>query len=100
MSDNVSHFRQGKQALTSGGGGSDLEARVKALEDATLVTRDRLARIEARLESFPTIFATKEDLHREINAATSKFVGWMFTIFTLYVGVMSGIIALVKIFVK
>lgn len=76
----------------SGGndGGGDLEARVRALEDATIVTRDRLARIEVRLENC----ATREDLHREIGAATSKYVTWLISIFSLYVVVMSGIMAL------
>ncbi|MBR7961213.1 hypothetical protein KDW41_12235 [Burkholderia vietnamiensis] len=55
-----------------GGGGNDggMEARISALEAASSETRERLARIETRLESV----ATKEDLHREINAQTWKLV--------------------------
>lgn len=57
---------------TGGGGGNDggMEARLTALEAANVETRERLARIETRLESV----ATKEDLHREINAQTWKLV--------------------------
>lgn len=54
-----------------------MEARISALEVANLETRDRLARIETRLDSV----ATKADLaeltatfHREINAQTWKLV--------------------------
>lgn len=56
----------------SGGGGDDggMETRMSALEAANLVTRDRLARIEARLDSV----ATKADLHQEINAQTWKLL--------------------------
>jgi hypothetical protein len=54
------------------GSGDDdgMEARISALEAANLETRDRLARIETRLETV----ATREDLHREINAQTWKLV--------------------------
>ena len=64
----------------SNGGGGGLEDRVKALEEAALVTRDRLARIEVRVEQC----ATKEDLHREMNAVTTKFVGWMWAVLGTY----------------
>jgi hypothetical protein len=61
-----------------------MEARIAALEQANLETRDRLARIETRLDSV----ATKADLvglhgdmqsmrvalHQEINAQTWKLV--------------------------
>ncbi|WP_052409815.1 hypothetical protein [Paraburkholderia oxyphila] len=45
---------------SAGGGGDDggMESRVKALEDANLETRDRLARIETRFDTL----ATKADL--------------------------------------
>lgn len=57
----------------SGGGGDDgrMEARLRALEDANLETRDRLARIETRLDGF----ATKADLHEALHALTWKIVG-------------------------
>lgn len=50
----------------------EMETRVKALEDAAVETRDRLARIETRLDTF----ATKEDLHRELHSLSWKFVTW------------------------
>lgn len=61
----------------AGGGGppynGDMETRVEKLETATLEIKDRLTKIEARLGvvdtrlgMFPTVFATKEDLVREI----------------------------------
>jgi tetrahydromethanopterin S-methyltransferase subunit B len=56
---------------------SGMEARVTKLEDFAIDTRDRLSRIETRLDTFTTIFATKEDLHKEITASTRWFVGWV-----------------------
>lgn len=55
-----------------GGGGDDggMEARIVALEAANFETRDRLARIETRLDSV----ATRGDLHREVNAQTWRLV--------------------------
>ncbi|MHA6881521.1 hypothetical protein [Ralstonia pseudosolanacearum] len=69
----------------AGGGGppynGDMETRVEKLETATTEIKDRLTKIEARLDvfdtrlgMFPTVFATKEDLHKEINAQTWKLV--------------------------
>lgn len=60
-------------AIDGGGSGGDdggMEARIVALETATIGTRDRLARIETRLDSV----ATRENLHREINAQTWRLV--------------------------
>lgn len=48
----------------SGGDDGDMETRIQALEAAQIETRDRLARIETRLDST----ATKTDLH-EVRAA-------------------------------
>ncbi|WP_159085671.1 hypothetical protein [Burkholderia sp. MSMB0856] len=47
-----------------------METRISAPEAPKRETRERLVRIETRLESV----ATKEDLHREINAQTWKLV--------------------------
>lgn len=61
-------------SVDKGGTGGDdgrMEARLKALEDANLETRDRLARIETRLDAF----ATKADLHEALHALTWKIVG-------------------------
>ncbi len=58
-----------------------MEARVIALEDFAIETRDRLARIETRLGAF----VTKADLHQELHSMTWKLLG----------GAMSGASALV-----
>jgi len=57
---------------TRHGSGDDgaMEARISALEGANIDTRDRLARIETRLDSV----ATREDLHKEITAQTWRLV--------------------------
>jgi hypothetical protein len=62
-----------------------MEARVSKLEDAMTDVRDRLVRIETRMESFEVNFATKADLHREINAQTWRFITWMTGICTALV---------------
>ncbi|MPV65840.1 hypothetical protein [Burkholderia sp. BE17] len=56
-----------------GGGGNDggMESRIAALEAASLETRDRLTRIETRLESV----ATKADLHETLHTMTWKIIG-------------------------
>lgn len=72
----------------TGGGGppynGDMDARVEKLETATLEIKDRLTQIEARLGvvdtrlgMFATVFATKEDLHKVINAQTWKLVSFV-----------------------
>lgn len=53
----------------------DMEARIAKLEDFAQDTRDRLTRIESRLDNFPTIFSTKEDLHKELHAMTWRIFG-------------------------
>ena len=52
-----------------------MEARVTKLEAAAQDTRDRLVRIETRLDTF----ATKEDMHKELHASTWKIIGAMLT---------------------
>lgn len=63
-----------------GGNGNDggMEARISALESANLETRDRLARIETRLDSV----TTKADLHeavsnieKSLHALTWRIIG-------------------------
>ena len=67
------------------GGGNDggdmLESRVAKLEDLAMDTRERLARIETRLDSLEEHCATKADLlalradlHKDMNAQTWKFI--------------------------
>ena len=60
-----------------------METRVIALEEFAVETRDRLARIETRLDTF----VTKADLHQELHAMTWKLLG----------GAISGASALVGI---
>lgn len=49
-----------------------MEARVTALENFAIETRDRLTRIETRLDTF----ATKEDLHRVLHALSMRLIGF------------------------
>jgi hypothetical protein len=74
-----------------GGGGDDgsMESRISALEAAHIETRDRLARIEARLDAVATkadLLDVKADLHREINAQTWKLVTFVCSFGTALVG--------------
>ena len=48
-----------------------MEARIIALEEFAVDARDRLARIETRLDTF----ATKADLHRELHRMTWRLFG-------------------------
>ncbi len=48
-----------------------MEARIIALEEFAVDARDRLARIETRLDTF----ATKSDLHRELHGLTWRLFG-------------------------
>ena len=48
-----------------------MEARIIALEELAVDARDRLARIETRLDTF----ATKADLHRELHGMTWRLFG-------------------------
>ncbi|RDU98890.1 hypothetical protein DWV00_11600 [Trinickia dinghuensis] len=61
------------------GGGDDggMEARISVLEAANIETRDRLARIETRLDSVATkadLLNVRAALHQEMNAQTWKLV--------------------------
>jgi hypothetical protein len=48
-----------------------METRISDLEVFAVDARDRLARIETRLD----IFATKADLHRELHSMTWRLLG-------------------------
>lgn len=50
-----------------------MEARICALEAISIETRDRLARIETRLDTF----VTKDYLHQELNAMTWRLLSAM-----------------------
>jgi hypothetical protein len=63
-----------QRQLVEGGGeppyDDGMDARITALEAANLETRDRLIKIETRMESL----ASKEDLHKELSAQTWRLV--------------------------
>ncbi len=61
----------------------ELTERVANLEIDMRDVRDRLLRVETRLDTF----ATKEDLHKEIGAQTWRIVGAMITFGTLLTGI-------------
>ena len=52
-----------------------METRVTALENFATETRDRLARMETRMDIFFDNYATKADLHKELHAMTWRLLG-------------------------
>jgi hypothetical protein len=59
-----------------------MEAGVIKLEEFAHETRDRLTRIEVKLDALPSLFSTKEDLaglraemHKAMNEQTWKIIG-------------------------
>jgi hypothetical protein len=81
-----------RRRIDNGGGGDDhggMEARLAALEAANLETRDRLARIETRLDDVATkadLSDLRIDFHKEINAQTWKLVTFVCGFGTTLVG--------------
>ena len=71
-------FEAGGEPPHNGG----MEARVAKLEEFAQETRDRLARIETRMDTF----ATKEDMHKEIGLQTWRIIGAMLTFGALLSG--------------
>jgi hypothetical protein len=61
-----------------------MEARVVALEEFAIETRDRLARIETRLDTF----VTKADLHQELHSMTWKLLGGAMSVASALVGIV------------
>jgi len=61
-----------------------MEARVIALEEFAIETRDRLARIETRLDTF----VTKADLHQELHSMTWKLLGGAMSVASALVGIV------------
>jgi len=91
LANNVRYLRAPRPPVDGGGGGGDherMEQRISALEAANLETRDRLARIETRLETV----ATKADLHQEMHATTWKFISWTTGIGIALIGATMGIV--------
>jgi hypothetical protein len=61
-----------------------MEARVIALEEFAVETRDRLTRIETRLDTF----VTKADLHQELHSMTWKLLGGAMSVASALVGIV------------
>ncbi len=61
-----------------------METRVVALEEFAIETRDRLARIETRLDTF----VTKADLHQELHSMTWKLLGGAMSVASALVGIV------------
>jgi hypothetical protein len=61
-----------------------MEPRIKALEDFASAAKERLARIETKLDTF----ATKEDLQRELHSQTWRFIGAVTTLGLAIIGAM------------
>lgn len=71
-----------------GGGGYDrpMEERVKKLEGLVEKTVERIVNIERDMAVVRSNYATKEDLHKEINAQTWKLVTFVCGFGTALVG--------------
>ena len=61
-----------------------MEARVIALQEFAVETRDRLTRIETRLDTF----VTKADLHQELHSMTWKLLGGAMSVASALVGIV------------
>lgn len=72
---------------TGGGGGPPLETRVVKLENAAQEARDRLVRIEARLEHIDAKIshemATKDSVKAAISDAKNSIIMWVVSAFFL-----------------
>ena len=85
-------FERKTHAIDNGGGGGEdggMEARLAALEATSLETRDRLARIETRLDDVATkkdLSDIQVDIRREINAQTWRLVTYVCSFGTALVG--------------
>jgi hypothetical protein len=88
---NISNFPGGKRDNGEPPHNDGMEARVTNLEDFAIDTRDRLARIETRLD----VFATKEDLHREIGGIHAEMNKQTWRIITWMTGVCAALVTVV-----
>ncbi|GGJ06312.1 hypothetical protein [Halopseudomonas pertucinogena] len=96
MSNNVIRGSWGDRKANSGHtggqppGGDDLEKRVQELEKAIPEIRERLARVETKLDGIGGVMATKSDIadlkvdvYKAVNEQTWKFIA--------VAGVLAGI---------
>ncbi|CAP41291.1 hypothetical protein [Bordetella petrii] len=78
------NWREGGVARPPGGGDNDdMEPRVKALEDAMVTVRDRLTKIETRLDNMPT----KADLSDAVHTQTKWVIGIGFALMMAGIGI-------------
>lgn len=77
-------------------GGGDLEKRVEALEKASLETRERLIRIETKLESVEKHGSTKADLVTLESTLIKWFIGTAFAMVGLATAIGFGLARLLK----
>lgn len=82
----ISNDKMGKSG--GNGGGSDMEARIAKLEDFVIDARDRLVKIETKLDQT----ATKSDLHENSNAMIRWVVGTAFVLGAAAVTVMTFVL--------
>ena len=95
---------------TGGGnppGGDDLEPRIAALEKAIPDIRERLVKVETRLDHIEKNMATKSDLealkgaisadlHKTINDQTWKFIGVSISFSGLFAAIAFGLARFLK----
>ncbi|MDL2200849.1 hypothetical protein QQF45_17545 [Halopseudomonas aestusnigri] len=92
---NVFSFTPGSGAGSNNGGGDppgdDMEARVKALEVAIPDIRERLVRVETKLDSVEKHGATKADLATMESTLIKWFVGTAFAMVGLASAIAFGL---------
>lgn len=53
--------------------------------------RESVSLLETQMAVLRATVATKEDLHKELHAATTKYVGWMFVLLAAFTGIVTAI---------
>lgn len=119
MSDNLRYLREEyRSAKRSGGGngrsggdeppgGNALEKRVETIEKAIPDLRERLVKVETRLDSIEKNMATKSDIealknalladfHKTLNEQTWKFIGVAISFSGLFAAIAFGLARLLK----
>lgn len=87
----------------TGNGGDNLEARVVALEKSSLEIRERLIRVETKLEGIEKTMATKADLsdmaasfHKAMTEQTWKFLAGATSMSALFATIAFGLAHFLK----